>query len=84
MNDQFNEPNADHDPVMPDRRKSLVAGLGLAAAPLLTHAATGAPSAETGGWGIPKRSLQPHSGCVPTASFVVGHAMVVDGGQTVP
>jgi len=48
MNDQFNEPNVDHGPAMPDRRKFIVAGLGLAAAPLLTHVATGAPSAETG------------------------------------
>ena len=48
MDDQFNEPNVDHGPAMPDRRKFLVAGLGLAAAPLLTHVASGAPSAKTG------------------------------------
>ena len=48
MDDQFNEPNVDHGPAMPDRRKFLVAGLGLAAAPLLTHLASGAPSAKTG------------------------------------
>ena len=34
-------------PAMPDRRKFLVAGLGLAAAPLLTRVATGAPAAQT-------------------------------------
>ena len=45
MNDQFNEPNVDHGPAMPDRRK------------------------------IPWSDA---------ASLVVGHAMVVDGGQTVP
>ncbi|HET8563038.1 MAG TPA: NAD(P)-dependent alcohol dehydrogenase, partial [Candidatus Binatia bacterium] len=34
-------------PAMPDRRKFLIAGLGLAAAPLLTRVATGAPAAQT-------------------------------------
>jgi uncharacterized zinc-type alcohol dehydrogenase-like protein len=34
---------------MPDRRKFLVAGLGLAAAPLLTRVATGAPAAHADG-----------------------------------
>jgi hypothetical protein len=48
MNDQFNKPNVNHGPAMPDRRKFLVAGLGLAAASLLTHVASGAPSAKTG------------------------------------
>jgi hypothetical protein len=48
MDDQFNEPNVDHGPAMPDRRKFLVAGLGLSASPLLTHVASGAPSAKTG------------------------------------
>ncbi len=47
MNDQFNEPNVDHGPAMPDRRKFLVAGMGLVAAPWLTRAAAGAPAART-------------------------------------
>ncbi len=34
-------------PAMPDRRKFLVAGMGLAAAPLLSRMATGAPAAQT-------------------------------------
>jgi hypothetical protein len=40
--------HVDHGPAMPNRRKFLVAGLGLAAAPLLTYVATGSPSAKTG------------------------------------
>lgn len=37
-----------HGSAMLDRRKFLVAGLGLAAAPLLTHLATSAPAEKTG------------------------------------
>jgi uncharacterized zinc-type alcohol dehydrogenase-like protein len=38
----------EHGPAVLNRRKFLVAGLGLAAAPLLTRVATGAPTAQTG------------------------------------
>jgi alcohol dehydrogenase (NADP+) len=38
----------DNGPAMPDRRKFLVAGLGLVAAPFLTRVATGAPASQTG------------------------------------
>ena len=38
-----NDHDIDHGPAMPDRRHFLAAGLGLAAAPLLTHVAAGAP-----------------------------------------
>jgi hypothetical protein len=38
-----------------------------------------------GEWASPKRSQRPLFGCVcsDAAAFMVGHAMVIDGGQTV-
>jgi uncharacterized zinc-type alcohol dehydrogenase-like protein len=41
-----NDPNIDQVPATLDRRKFLVAGLGLAAAPLLTRVAAGAPAEQ--------------------------------------
>lgn len=48
MRNTRHDHNVDHGPAMPDRRNFLVAGLGLAAAPLLTRVATGAPAAQAG------------------------------------
>jgi quercetin dioxygenase-like cupin family protein len=41
-----NEPDVDRRPALPDRRQFLAAGLGLAAAPLLTHFSDGAPAPQ--------------------------------------
>jgi quercetin dioxygenase-like cupin family protein len=41
-----NDHDIDRGPALPDRRRFIAAGLGLAAAPLLTHVAAGAPLSQ--------------------------------------
>ena len=48
MSDKRNDHNRERGPAMMDRRKFLVVGLGLVAAPLLTRVAIGAPAEQTG------------------------------------